>query len=59
MRCTVYGARDVRNPASARVMEKIGMQRDGLLRDTRWIKGEWVSDFQYAILEDEWRSAMC
>ncbi len=47
---------DVRNPASARVMEKIGMQREGIIRDNMWRQGEWITDLQYAILEDKWRA---
>jgi len=42
------------NVASARVMEKIGMRRDGLLRETRWLNGAWADECVYAILEKEW-----
>lgn len=42
------------NVASARVMEKIGMRREGHLREHRWIKGKWRDSYLYAILEQEW-----
>ncbi|MHC5828287.1 MAG: GNAT family N-acetyltransferase, partial [Nostoc sp.] len=29
------------NIASARVLQKIGMQQEGYLREHHWIKGEW------------------
>nr|WP_104909899.1 GNAT family protein [Nostoc sp. 'Lobaria pulmonaria (5183) cyanobiont'] len=43
------------NIASARVMQKIGMQQEGYLREHHWIKGEWRDSWLYAILEHEWR----
>jgi [ribosomal protein S5]-alanine N-acetyltransferase len=42
------------NVASVRVMEKLGMKRDGRLRETRWLDGEWWDEYVYAILEKEW-----
>ncbi|MCC5641997.1 GNAT family N-acetyltransferase [Nostoc sp. CHAB 5824] len=44
------------NIASARVLQKIGMQQEGYLREHHWIKGEWRDSWLYAILEHEWRS---
>ncbi|MEH1989319.1 GNAT family N-acetyltransferase [Nostoc sp.] len=43
------------NIASARVMQNIGMQQEGYLREHHWIKGEWRDSWLYAILEHEWR----
>ena len=45
------------NPGSARVLEKLGMRREGLQVRNLRIHGEWKSSFLYAILEDEWRAA--
>jgi RimJ/RimL family protein N-acetyltransferase len=42
------------NVQSFRVMEKIGMRRDGWLRESLWWNGGWVDEFVYAILEREW-----
>ena len=47
---------DIRNEASWRVMEKIGMRREGVLRSRRILRGERVDDVFYAILREEWRS---
>ena len=44
----------VGNSASVRVMEKLGMHRDGLLRETRWLRGRWWDEYVYSILEREW-----
>lgn len=41
------------NTKSAKVMEKIGMTREGYLRQTRWFKENWADEFVYAILESE------
>ncbi|MCC5637221.1 GNAT family N-acetyltransferase [Nostoc sp. CHAB 5844] len=43
------------NLASARVLEKIGMSREGHLREKEWIQGRWYDHFLYAILNDEWK----
>ena len=43
------------NNGSWRVMEKLGMQREGLLRENEYFKGRWWDTLMYAILEDEWR----
>jgi len=43
------------NTASYRVMEKLGMQRDGLLRQSLWWNGQWVDECVYAILERDWK----
>jgi RimJ/RimL family protein N-acetyltransferase len=54
----VWTTCDVDNHASARVLEKIGMQREGTLRhDARLRDGTWRDHFVYGILEGQWRSA--
>ena len=45
---------DPANTASYRVMEKIGMQREGHLRQERMFKGVWRDFLLYSILENEW-----
>ena len=45
---------DVDNGASARVLEKIGMQREGRLRHSTLLRGEWRDHYVYGILRDEW-----
>ena len=42
------------NTASARVLEKLGMQLEGRLRENEWFKGRWWDTLHYAILEQEW-----
>jgi ribosomal-protein-alanine N-acetyltransferase len=45
---------DPDNIASWRVLEKLGLRREGHLRENAWVKGEWVDSFIYAILDREW-----
>jgi RimJ/RimL family protein N-acetyltransferase len=52
----IYATCDPRNLGSARVLEKVGMLREGRLRENKWQKGEWRDSFVYAILEQEYRS---
>jgi RimJ/RimL family protein N-acetyltransferase len=44
------------NTASWHVLEKIGMRREGLIRDHLFLRGAWVDSLAYAILETD-RSA--
>jgi RimJ/RimL family protein N-acetyltransferase len=46
---------DPDNVASWRVLEKIGMRREGHLIENAFIKGEWVDSLIYAILAREWQ----
>ena len=50
----IFAMADVRNTASWRVMEKLGMQREGVLRRHAVFRGEHVDHVLYAVLADEW-----
>ena len=43
------------NDRSIRVLEKVGMTREGLRRKILPIRGEWIDNFHYAIVEDDSR----
>lgn len=45
---------DVRNARSAALLERVGMRREGQLVDNLWCKGEWTSEYVYALLCAEW-----
>ena len=45
---------DPANTGSYRVMEKLGMQREGYLREHEFWKGAWLDSLLYSILEKEW-----
>ena len=47
---------DTGNVGSYCVMEKNGMQREGVLRDEKNIRGKWRDSYIYSILEHEWVS---
>ncbi len=51
----VWGDCDPRNVSSARVMEKLGMRREGHLVQNLFIKGEWCDSLVFAMLASEWR----
>ncbi len=46
---------DARNAPSAAVLERLGMRREGHLRQSTWAKGEWTDDLLYAVLHEEWQ----
>jgi RimJ/RimL family protein N-acetyltransferase len=52
----IYATCRPANVASARVMEKLGMRREGHLRQHRWMKGRWQDSLLYAILDHEWEA---
>ncbi|MFT3711984.1 MAG: GNAT family protein [Archangium sp.] len=47
---------DPRNVASARLMEQLGFQREGLQRQNWWLKGEWCDSLLFGLLASEWRA---
>jgi ribosomal-protein-alanine N-acetyltransferase len=51
----VYGDCDPRNPASRRVLEKLGMRHEAHLVENVWIKNEWCDSMYFAMLDREWR----
>jgi ribosomal-protein-alanine N-acetyltransferase len=46
------------NIGSWRILEKLGMQREGLLRENIWIRDSWYSSYLYAIIDYEWEARM-
>jgi ribosomal-protein-alanine N-acetyltransferase len=50
----IFATCDVRNVASAHVLEKVGMEREGRLREDRYARGQWRDSYVYGILEREW-----
>ena len=48
---------DTRNLASLRVMEKIGMQKEGVRRKCRLARGELIDEAYYGLLRDDWVSS--
>lgn len=50
IRATVVTA----NEASARLLEGLSFQREGLLRDAQFVNGKFDSLFSYALLRSEW-----
>ncbi|MBK8082874.1 MAG: GNAT family N-acetyltransferase [Devosia sp.] len=51
----IYARCAARNTASWRVMERLRMRREAHFREHAFVKGAWVEELVYAILETEWR----
>ncbi len=47
---------DPRNRPSWRLLERLGMRREGHRIQSTWFKGEWTDDYLYALLQEEWRT---
>ena len=54
----VWADCDPANAASIRVLEKLGMRREGHLVENAWINSAWADSLLYAILDREWRRAL-
>jgi RimJ/RimL family protein N-acetyltransferase len=52
----VHAHVDVRNEASARLCERLGMRREATLLEDQWDEG-WQDTAVYAVLDREWRAA--
>ncbi|GAA1667984.1 GNAT family protein [Kribbella yunnanensis] len=48
---------DARNTSSARLLERVGFQREGLRRSHTWIKGEWTDDLLFGLLRSDYLDA--
>ncbi|WP_046733659.1 GNAT family N-acetyltransferase [Streptomyces humi] len=46
---------DSRNVRSAHLLERVGFRREGHLRQSTWMKGEWTDDLLYGLLASEYR----
>lgn len=47
---------DPRNQSCLRLLEKLGLRREGHLVESLCIKGEWVDDVVFGVLRQEWKS---
>lgn len=45
---------DVRNVGSQKVLEHVGFRREGIIRKSSYVRGEWRDMFLYSILREEW-----
>ena len=52
----VQAETDTRNVASARVLEKLGFQREGTLREDCVVNGEVSDSWVYGLIRREWRA---
>jgi RimJ/RimL family protein N-acetyltransferase len=45
---------DVENHASAKLLERLGFRREGHFVEHVWFKGQWASEYFFALLRHEW-----
>lgn len=50
----VTGIADSENRASIRLMERLGMRKEGHFIQSIWFKGKWGDECSYALLKNEW-----
>lgn len=42
------------NKSSEKIMKKLGMKPEGVMRKARYKNGEWVDELRYGLLKEEW-----
>jgi RimJ/RimL family protein N-acetyltransferase len=52
----VFASVDPRNGPSLALLRRIGMRQEAHFRESLWVRGEWVDDIVFGILESEWKS---
>jgi RimJ/RimL family protein N-acetyltransferase len=52
----LWATPDVENERSCRLLERLGLRREGLLRAEMNLRGQWRDTYLYAILAEEWRA---
>lgn len=52
----VIAITDVENVASYSVLERIGFRREGHFVENLMFKGQWASEYHYAMLKREWEN---
>ena len=45
----------MRNVGSQKVLEHVGFRREGTIRKSSFVRGEWRDMFLYSILREEWK----
>ena len=50
----VTAVTDAENQGAARLLERLGLRREGTFVENVWFKGAWGSEFSYALLRREW-----
>jgi RimJ/RimL family protein N-acetyltransferase len=53
----IVGHLDARNEASAAVLRRLGMRREAHLIESEFVKGEWVDEVIFALIDLEWDEA--
>jgi ribosomal-protein-alanine N-acetyltransferase len=50
----VVAITDACNAGAARLLERVGMRREGHYLQNVWFKGAWGDEFSFALLREEW-----
>ena len=45
---------DAENVASWKTLERLGFRREAHFVESLWFKGNWASEYHYAMLDREW-----
>ena len=53
----VHASVDPRNLACLALLRAAGMRQEAHHRESLWLRGEWVDDMIFALLESEWQAA--
>jgi ribosomal-protein-alanine N-acetyltransferase len=52
----IFATCDPRNVTSVKVLEKVGMQKEGFLRQNYLVRGKWRDSLLFAIIENDYQT---
>jgi RimJ/RimL family protein N-acetyltransferase len=50
----VFAITDTRNSAAVQLLESLNFRREAEFKQHLYFKGQWCSEYQYALLQEEW-----
>ncbi len=53
----VFAITDCENQSSIKLLQRLGMRREGHFIQNIWFKGHWGDEYMFAILQEEWRAS--
>jgi RimJ/RimL family protein N-acetyltransferase len=51
----IQAGTNIKNKVSQKVLENVGFKKEGTIRKSAFVKGQWADGYLYSILREEWK----
>ncbi|WP_417291471.1 GNAT family N-acetyltransferase [Corallibacter sp.] len=51
----IFASLDPKNESSVNLMKRLGFRKEAHFKQSLWLRGNWVDDLVYAMLQSEWK----